>query len=323
MLGDPPTDREPTRYVKFAWRDLSNLPPIGKLDYAPKRPQAFRIFQEGEFEGRHTHVLPAIKRREVLPALGRCVYCRRQQDACGRRLNLTSEHVIPEFLGAGLELAASSCFDCQRTTSDFESSIAASMFGPVRRALVLKGKGGILERTNFPLDIGREISRREFIPLRHYPTILVMPNLYPASSYSRRSPHSDDLFNFQVFNVNAEPKYLRQYDLEGFSSQSIDLVRFCQMIAKIAVVYGTHYFGFDTFNPTVVDFVRTDFPPGNPATGHFANVGCLWRRKRLATESLHEIEVGEMRWQGKTMAAVRVQLFASYGMPSYYVTIGE
>jgi len=100
MRGDPPIDREPFRYVKFAWHDLNSLPPIGRLDYAPKHGGAFRMFDEGKFYGEHTRVFSAIKKKESLPALGRCVYCRRQADNDGIPLKLTSEHVIPEFLGA-------------------------------------------------------------------------------------------------------------------------------------------------------------------------------------------------------------------------------
>ena len=322
MRGDPPTDRPPFRYVKFAWDDLSNLPPVGKPDYHPKGC-AFRMFEEGVFDGIHTHVFPAIKKKENLPPAGRCVYCHRQTDEDGKPLKLTSEHVIPEFLGAGLELPAASCSECQLTTAEFESSIATSMFDPVRRALLLKGKGGLLEKSNFPLDVGRETTQHEFIPLRHYPTILVMPNLFPAASYSRRSPQADDLFNIVMFNINAEEEYLRQYALEDFSTQAIDLVHFSQMIAKIAHVYGSHYFGFENFRPTVADFVRTSYPPATGALGHLAHVGCLWQRRLPATASLHEIEVGVMHWMGKSMPCVRVQLFASYGMPSYYVTIGQ
>ncbi|OWV69645.1 hypothetical protein ATY77_21000 [Rhizobium sp. R634] len=321
MRGDPPNDREPFRYVKFAWDDLSNLPPVGKLDYGPKGGGAFRMFEEGTIEGTHIRAFPAIKKKENLPALGQCVYCHRKADDNGKPLKLTSEHVIPEFLGVGLELPAASCAECQKATADFESAIATSMFDPVRKMLLLKGKGGVLEKTNFPLDVGRETTRHEFIPLRHYPTILLMPNFFPAASYSRRSPLSDDLFNILMFNINAEPEYLKQYALEDFSTQAIDLVHFSQMIAKIAHVYGTHR--FEAFRPTVADFVRTTYPPGSPVLGHLEHVGCLWQRKLPPTDNLHEIEVGAMHWQGKAMTCIRVQLFAAYGMRSYYVTIGE
>jgi len=197
------------------------------------------------------------------------------------------------------------------------------MFDPVRKTLLLKGKSGILEKTNFPLDIGRETTQHEFIPLRHFPTILVMPQLFPAASYSHRSPQADDLFNILMFNINADPEYLKQYQFEGLSSQAIDLVHFSQMVAKIAHVYGTYHFGCDAFRPTVAEFVRTSFPPASSSTGHLEHVGCLWQRRLASTESLHEIEVGQMYWQEKIMPAIRVQLFASFGMPSYYVTIGE
>ena len=145
--------------------------------------------------------------------------------------------------------------------------------------------------------------------------------LYPASSYSRRPKDADDPFNFRMYNINADPKVMKKYEINQFSSQSVDLVRVSQMIAKIAHVYAMHHFESRPFKPLVADFVRTDFPPGAPCTLHFEHVGCLWKSDPKST-NLHEIEVGMMDWNGQLSHAVRVRLFSSYDMPSYYVVVG-
>lgn len=322
MRGDPSSSNEGRRYSKFGWFDLRGLPSLGKMDYQPKGG-AFRMFAEGKFRGEHLEAFPAAKAKHKLKPFGRCVYCGRDQDDVGIPLTLTSEHIIPEFLGAGLELPDASCADCQKVTSGFENSIAREMFDPVRKSFSLEGKNGVLQKINFPLDVGRETSRHEFIPLVHYPTILVMPALYPASSYSRRPKNADDLFNFRMYNINADPALLKQYALDSFSSQSIDLVRFSQMIAKIGHVYALHHYGAGSFTPTVADFIRTDYPPATPATGHFEHVGSLWKARDEPSTNLHEIEVGKIDWNDETLHAVRVRLFASCEMPSYYVTVGR
>lgn len=282
-----------------------------------------RLFAQGEFTGEHVERLPAIKRRKRLEDLGYCAYCGQIADSSGNKIELSSEHIIPEFLGSGLELPASSCAACQKATSVVEYTIAREMFGPVRRSLGLRGKDGVLPNVNFPLDVGSYTSEEIFMPIAHYPTVLVLPALFPASTYSRRSPDSADPFNFLLYNINADSDLLTQYAIDGVSTQSIDLVRFVQMIAKIAHSYASHYWRDTPFAHTVSDVVRTIHPPQQPAVGHLAHVGCLLGTPNAPTAALHEIEVGQMRWGGIRRRAVRVRLFASYGMPSYYVTVSE
>jgi len=292
------------------------------MDYQPKNG-AFRMFEEGTFHGEHLEAFPARKVTRKLKPFGRCVYCGRDRDEHGAPLKLTSEHVIPEYLGAGLELPQATCADCQKNTSEFERTLAEEMFDPVRKSFALQGKNGVLKKTNFPLDVGRETSQNEFIPLVHYPTILVLPMLFPASSYSRRPKDADDPFNFRMFNINAESSWLAKYSLDKFSSQAIDMVRLAQMIAKIAHVYAMYYFGPGTFAPAVADFVRTNFPVGAPCRSHFEHVGCLWQAKDKSSTNLHEVEVGKIDWNRRSAHSVRVRLFASCDMPSYYVTVGR
>ncbi len=321
MRGDPPPRGAARRHWKFSWTDLAALPEIGASDYQPKGG-AFRVFEEGTFTGEKLEAFLAVKAERHLPPFGRCVYCGRDRDDAGDPLKLTSEHIIPEFLGAGLELPEASCAECQKATSKVEGSIAREMFDPVRKAFALEGKHGVLLKTNFPLDIGRETTNHEFIPLIHYPTILVLPALYPASTYSRRPRNSDDPLNFRMYNINANAAALKRYAIDTFSTQAVDMVRFAQLVAKIAHAYAMHYFGVGSFTPNVADFIRTDYPVAAPATGYLENVGCLWQRSDHPSANLHEVEVGKIAWMGETRTAVRVRLFASCGMPSYYVTVG-
>lgn len=322
MRGDGTLSNGSSRYLKFAWNSLRDLPTIGSVDYVPKGG-AFRTFSEGNFVGENVEVFSAVKTKTKLKPFGSCLYCGRERDAAGAVLSLSSEHIIPEFLGAGLELPESSCNSCQNTTSKFELSIAKEMFDPVRKSFSLKGKKGVLKKANFPLDIGQETTQHEFLPMIHYPTILAMPFLFPAASYSRRPIIADDVFNIRLYNINAKTETLERYSLDKISSQHIDLVRFSQMIAKIAHSYAMHYWKLKPFAPTVADFIRTDYPPSALMLKHFQNVGCLWKANDRKTESLHEIEVGKINWAGNSMYAVRVQLFASCGMPSYFVTVGH
>ena len=320
MRGDPPPPGAVRRYWKFRWEDLNTLPTMGAIDYQPKGG-AFRVFNEGTFAGEHLETFPAVKKKTLLSPAGCCIYCGRDKDAAGKRIELTSEHIIPEFLGAGLELPKASCEKCQKATSDIEEAIAREMFDPVRKSFSLKGKNGVLRKSNFPLDIGRETTDQTFIPLVHFPTILVMPFLYPASDYSNRPIESDDPFNFRLYNINANATTIKHYSLDAFSMQTIDMVKFSQFIAKIAYAYASHHFGHNFFTSSLAKLIRTNYPPGAPARGHFEHVGCLWQQEHSASEHLHEIETGTITWNRQTRKAARVRLFASYGMPSYFVTV--
>lgn len=322
LRGDEEPGGERRRYWKFLWDDLAALPPEGSLDYQPKGG-AFRMFAQGAFKGEHTESLPAVRTRKILPRLGRCAYCGRIADRSGEPLTLSAEHIVPDFLGAGLELPAASCVDCAKATSVVEHTISRELFGPVRKAFGIRGKNGVVPHSYFPLDVGRLSSELAMIPIADYPTVLVMPALFPASSYSRRPATGADPFNFRLFNINANRGLLERYALDTVSTQALDLVRFAQMIAKIAHAYASHHWRDHPFTATVSQLVRAIYPPGEPAIGHLAHVGCLLGESDPATVALHELEVGRMSWQGRTSRAVRVRLFASYGMPSYYVTVGE
>lgn len=128
----------------------------------------------------NTRLLSLRKKKERLKPLGCCAYCGRSQDKHGKPLALTSEHIIAEALGCGIELPEASCSDCQRVTSEFERSVTEEMFDPVRRIFALKGKGGILQKQNFPVDVGTTVTNFVMLVEQHHPTLLTLPQLYPA-----------------------------------------------------------------------------------------------------------------------------------------------
>lgn len=311
---------ESSRYAKFGWDDLTKLPPLGKAVYYPQGGLT-AVYQSGEFHGEHLFSFPAVKQKHKLTAVGRCIYCGLNKGADGTALTLTSEHVIPEFLGSGLELPEASCHTCQATTAAFESSIASEMFDPVRKSFSLVGKNGVKKGSNFPADIARLTTEKHFIPLADHPTILVLPTLFPASSYSSRRIDSNGLYGMMFFNINASDEKLYKYDIAEISTQSVDLPRFCQMIAKIAFSYTVGYMGYDKFTPTIGPFISTAIPPLQVSVSHYNNVGCIGRETK-DTDALHEIEVGKIKYGESTIVAARVRLFSSYGMPSYYVSLG-
>ncbi|WP_156957859.1 hypothetical protein [Paracidovorax oryzae] len=314
------------RYIKYNFRDFSNFPKVGKIAYTPTG--AFRIYDEGVFNSIHSISFPAQKNKgdKKLSPMNFCVYCRRTHDKQGAKLQLTSEHIIPEFLGACLELPASSCSDCQEITSDFERSLAKELFLGPRTQMGIQGKK--IEGRSAPMkksllaDAGAENNDYFVASLADHPTVLVLPVLFPAASVSSKPKINNEILRLAVCNLNVSEDKLSNFGIKSFSSQHIDLIRFAQLICKIALAYSMHYFRETPFIVLVDKFITRKFLPQDSAVDHFEHVGVLWNRPTPKSENLHEIEVGEIIKNGVRFCVVRVQLFACYGMPSYYATVG-
>jgi len=321
-LGSPKP--EDARYYKFAWNSAQSVPPIGQMDYQPKGG-AVRMLTSGSFVPTRTKLsFPEVKFRNKLSALGFCAYCGRTHDSNNEQIVLTSEHIIPEFLGAGLELPEASCPDCQAVTSKFENAIARDMFDPVRKHLAIPTKGSKeMRKGNFPVDVGREKTDNRIVPIADYPTIITLPIFFPAPTYSSARFGANGLNNFLIYNLNVNPEALASYGIDGFCTQSVDVVRFCQMLAKIAHVAVVAELGLDLFQPFLTDFIRTDMPKDARSAAHFDHVGCIREASGPSSSDLHEIEVGNITWEGAVMIGARVRLFAKYGFPSYHIAVGS
>jgi hypothetical protein len=180
-----------------------------------------------------------------------------------------------------------------------------------------------LKKKHFEVDIGAEITEKAVIPETSHPTILCMPQLFPASMYSTRPFNTNGMFNIILYNLNFRRDMLEKYDIQTFCTQAIDTARFCQMIAKIGHMACLSIYKLGSFKPLVGDFARTQLPPKTPSISHFNCVGCLWPGDKQDSQNLHEVEVGRIAWNGKSLLAARVRLFAAYNMPSYYVAVGD
>lgn len=179
-----------------------------------------------------------------------------------------------------------------------------------------------MRKSHFPVDIGREETEKRVLPIMDYPTIITLPRFFPAAAYSTVNAGTHGLFNFLIYNLNVNPESLATYGIDGFCTQSVDLVRFCQMLAKIAHVAAVAELGFDFFRPFLTGFLRTDMPQDAKSATHFDYVGCIWNPNDSSTLDLHEIEVGNIEWGRTVMIGVRVRLFAKYGFPSYHIAVG-
>ncbi|MEH3064691.1 MAG: hypothetical protein PGN33_18765 [Methylobacterium radiotolerans] len=240
-------------------------------------------------------------------------------------LKLTSEHVVPEFLGAGTELGSASCSDCQTNTASFEHALSEQLFATSRNALGIRGKSGPLDLRHVRVDLGGATPIPEVLPEFHHPTILILPFLYPAAAYSSTPPGLDHPFAFWMYNINADKDFLEQYGIDAFSTDTVDQIKFAQLLAKIAHVYASYFFGIGSFAPALTKFIRTDYPfdMQNPPRDFYSHVGCLGQCRDFdgPSQNLHEIQAGIIEWNGRAIKTVRVRLFAVYDMPSYFIAV--
>lgn len=321
MRGEPSQNSQVRRYWKFHWNSLAALPPVGKVDYQPKGG-AFRMYSEGQFSGECSEYFPIEKQNRKLSPLGYCVYCGDQAWLRSAEQPLTSEHIIPEFLCAGLEIQEASCFTCQKITSKIESTLARELFDPVRASLQLKGKKGVLHKRRFRIDTGAQSTSTTVLAVDDYPSMIVLPFLYPASIYSSRPERFDEFFNLRLYNISANQSVLSSLNIDKFSSLHIDIVYFSQFLSKIALSFASSYWRDGAFSSIIREFIRKDYSVIEPDFTHLTRVGCLWQTKERQSQVLHEVEAGMMHWNGQASRTVRVRLFAKFGMPSYYVTVG-
>lgn len=311
------------RYLKFNFPNLDKIPETGQVFYSPTG--LFRIYEEGVFFSIEKLSLPIQKNigKKELPDLGFCIYCRRTHDKNGNKLKLTREHIIPDFLGSRLELPASSCFDCQKLTSDFERIMSENLFlAPIVQSGI-SGKNGVKLNKSLIADAGSENNDFFITSLAHHPTLVMLPLLFPAASYSTKQKSSKLVYRQAIFNLNATASNLEKYDIESFSSQSLDLLRFSQLVCKIALAYATHFHRDKLFTPLADKLVLTKFNSTDYPEYIFDNLGCLFNINNNFSDNLHELEIGEIDFNGVKLCVVRVQLFSIYRMPSYYVSVGH
>lgn len=288
-------DAKASRYFKFSIDDVDSIPQINRTFLVP--PSGIRrAYEEASFSPLSFEGISPIKSTKNLPPLGKCCYCGESESV---KTALTDEHIIPEFLGAGLVLPRATCAECQRIIQKYESSIATDMFDSVRRSFAISGKNGRLTKKNFPIDVGRETTNWEMLSEIEHPTLLTMPSLYPASSFSRCDPMNTMPLGLVICNVNVSKEKLTRLGLNSVQTPHIDMVRFAQFIAKIAHSFASHCFRDIPFEPILKQLIRTVYPPGASAEGYLSNVGGTRNSQYTGDlEYLHTIESGTVDWNG-------------------------
>jgi hypothetical protein len=301
-----------SRYRKFQWASTSVVPPVGTLDHVPKGGLR-TVWENGNFISGQGLFFDDSKKKMPFDEANRCIFCNSSNGP------FTDEHIIPEALGVDAFIQKATCTSCQRITSAVESQIIDNMFFHVRKHLGLKGKKRNDQKSSSKLDLGELTSNRQSVQLDFYPTMLMMPRFDPASSFSRRSTGSDSRVDWLVYNFNCTANSLSDIHDGSFAVSITDTVGFSQFVSKIALSFATAAGNETLYKSTAAKFISKKFGREELYNHQFDHMGCI-SPEVSTSEALHELEIGRIQWGGKELLAVKVRLFAKYGMPSYYVT---
>jgi HNH endonuclease len=309
MSDEAPFDR----YYKFQWANVESVPPLSILDYVPKGGVR-KFWQAGIFKADKVLTFDETKQRKAYDAVNMCVFCGSTSGP------LTDEHIIPEALGADAFVKKATCKKCQDLTSRVESQTIDHIFFHVRKQLSLAGKNTRSGKDSSKLDIGHETTFLKSVQMSSFPTMLMMPRFDPASSFSRRPLGSSSRVDWLVLNLNCTKDSLRGVHEGSFAIARLDALSFSQFICKVALSFLASQDYKNLHATKIAQFISRRFDIEDRFQNQFDDMGCISPELNNSA-SLHELELGKMNWQGNEFVAVKVRLFAKFGMPTYYVTI--
>jgi hypothetical protein len=212
--------------------------------------------------------------------IGACIYCYRIG------VDLTDEHIFPEFLGGRIKLLQASCHGCNKITSGIESKCANGMFSSALPFMRLRKKGPPPKRGKLPVIFvvnGKKNLRR--VDIHEYPPSLRL-NEYapPDAAVGRSTPSAAPIVTNRILWVMEhahepkgawEMKIKRLRDREGASHIGLpvryDDRAFARMIAKIAYGYAIAIFGMGCFAPFILPPILNDKEQTGRFIGGFPN----------------------------------------------------
>jgi hypothetical protein len=256
-----------------------------------------------------------------LPAVKRCIYCDQEFYADGSSRPLGGEHIVPQAFGGTLELSEACCSRHEALTSSIEGSVSRRHLLAVRRRLGLRSKKKAQKNEHVPVTFtsllgGKEVQIEP--PLEEHPTVLVLPRLHPPGLVFPR-PGFGGIFCHPLVSMDD----LAQRDIGPFIAAELDMLRFCQMLAKIAHGFACALAGLDMFLPYLRPLIT--MRPSELRSmeaqcyrfvgGHYVMFS--------PSENLHEASLAFTQHGEKTLIVVNIRLFANVAGPIYMIAAGE
>jgi hypothetical protein len=257
-----------------------------------------------------------------LPRIGKCIYCGATEFVPGSGRKLSEEHVVSEGLGGSLVLPEASCEACANKTKKIEGNVLRTVLWAPRRHLKIRGKKRKRAESLYPVTAivdGKDVVMH--LPLDAHPTMLFLmvfnaPGILCARTVGRsgiQGAWAQELGNRVQGFVNR--------GVRNFASPSMDTVRFCQLLAKIAHGFAVAELGLDGFMPMLPPFILREFGAKENWPNCYHVVGGNpfdW----APDEALHVLGWG-FPDSGHQYLVVLIRLFANLGAPIFQVVVGE
>lgn len=261
--------------------------------------------------------------KNLLAAIGQCIYCGATEYAPGSSRTLAEEHIIPLGIGGTFILPEASCQKCERVTGRTESiALNNHLMGP-RRHLGLRGRTPPSKAVKeIPVFVPHpDGDRKVMIPAEDHPAALFLLQLGNPPVLERllgrwvEPPRPLGVFT-KWFNYKDE--VLRgKYGITEWATPALDFYSFGRMLAKIGHAHAVSTMGLGSFHPVLNRAILEDdrdsalvvpFIGGGPP--------------RPPERALHTLKEGTATIAGIKFVVVEVRLFAQFGAPAYIVVVG-
>lgn len=231
---------------------------------------------------------------------------------------MSDEHIVAEGLGGKLVLPESSCEECAKITCDTEGAILQTLFLAPRRHLKIKGKKRKHKVNSYPLTTvinGEDV--KIYTPIEEHPSVLLMLML----DRPRLLNGAGGIAGIWTYTLgDVEPALSR--GVNNIASPAFDILRFCQMLAKIAHSYASAQFGLLGFRPLLTEFITKKFkgPAMIPECYNFIGG---YNDNFAPSKALHTLGHNIVCVGNNRYFVVYIRLFSNLGAPVYSLVVGE
>jgi hypothetical protein len=253
-----------------------------------------------------------------LAPINRCIYCDAIVYADDKSRPLGAEHVVPEGLGGTLELPLSSCEKCEGKTSSIEGAAQRGHLLAVRRRQGLFGKK---RNRKEPVTFASLVDGREVViypELDEHPTVLVLPRLHPPGLLFPQPGWGGIFFHPLIPLDTLRDKGV----IDRFFTPTIDVYRFCQLIARIGHAFAVAAIGEDMFKPTLREWITRPTKKSGMSSGIYNVIGGFYPLFQ-PTANLHEVTLAFNQQGEEVYIIANIRLFANLAAPIYMAVVGS
>jgi len=253
---------------------------------------------------------------------GECIYC-------GKKGELSDEHIIPFALGGNLILERSSCSDCAKITSAFELTCLRTMYGPLRLLYDLPTRRRKKRPKKLPLKIKYSSTEKEhqivLVDQQKFPFLITFPYFETPGIVNGNKVHrSGGRKNKKLWIRGASPYYsfrglmekllyeMKAYEI--FPESKAEVPAFCKLLAKIAHSFAVAEIGLSKFEAALKPIIVAD------QLSHCMHYIGSTGNDKPPEDILHDLAI--LEFNNINDILVNIRLLCKLGTPTYIVAVG-